>query len=51
METVALLAWNDAPDDAEIRRALDTHLCRCGAHPRILRAVQRAARAQRETGT
>ena len=51
METVALLAWNDAPDDAEIRRALDTHLCRCGAHPRILRAVLRAARAQREAGT
>lgn len=51
METVALLAWNDAPEDAEIRRVLDTHLCRCGAHPRILRAVLRAARAQREAGT
>ena len=48
METVALLAWNDAPDEAEIRRALDTHLCRCGAHPRILRAVRRAAHALRE---
>jgi len=51
METVALLAWNDAPEEAEIRRALDTHLCRCGAHPRILRAVRRAARALREAGT
>ncbi|MEX2208876.1 MAG: (2Fe-2S)-binding protein [Myxococcota bacterium] len=50
METVALLAWSDAPDEAEIRRALDTHLCRCGAHPRILRAVRRAARALREAG-
>ncbi len=48
METVALLAWNDAPEEAEIRRALDTHLCRCGAHPRILRAVRRAARALHE---
>jgi nicotinate dehydrogenase subunit A len=48
METVALLAWNDAPEEAEIRRALDTHLCRCGAHPRILRAVRRAAREMRE---
>jgi nicotinate dehydrogenase subunit A len=48
METVALLAWNDAPEEAEIRRALDTHLCRCGAHPRILRAVRRAARNMRE---
>jgi aerobic-type carbon monoxide dehydrogenase small subunit (CoxS/CutS family) len=44
METVALLAWNGAPSEDEIRRALDSHLCRCGAHPRILRAVRRAAR-------
>jgi nicotinate dehydrogenase subunit A len=48
METVALLAWNDAPEEAAIRRSLDTHLCRCGAHPRILRAVRRAARELRE---
>ena len=49
METVALLAWNDAPAEADIRRVLDSHLCRCGAHPRILRAVRRAANALRET--
>jgi nicotinate dehydrogenase subunit A len=42
-----LLAWNDAPDDAGIARALAPHLCRCGAHPRILRAVKRAARELR----
>jgi len=42
--TAALLAWNEDPDDAEIRRALAPHLCRCGSHPRILRAVRRAAR-------
>ncbi len=47
METVALLAWNESPSEAEIRRALDAHLCRCGAHPRILRAVRRAAREPR----
>jgi nicotinate dehydrogenase subunit A len=44
METVALLAWNADPSDADIRRVLVGHLCRCGAHPRILRAVRRAAR-------
>ena len=44
METVALLAWSSTPSEAEIRRVLQTHLCRCGAHPRILRAVRRAAR-------
>jgi nicotinate dehydrogenase subunit A len=43
-----LLAWNDEPDDAEIARALAPHLCRCGAHPRILRAVKRAARELRD---
>jgi nicotinate dehydrogenase subunit A len=33
-----------APDDAEVRAALAGHLCRCGAHPRMLRAVRRAMR-------
>jgi len=33
-----------APDDAEVRAALTGHLCRCGAHPRMLRAVRRAMR-------
>lgn len=40
----ALLDANPEPSDAQIRAALDTHLCRCGTHPRILRAVKRAAR-------
>lgn len=44
MAAAALLAWNPEPSDAEIRRALADHLCRCGAHGRILRAVRRAAR-------
>ncbi len=39
----ALLDRNPAPDRAEIVRALDGHLCRCGAHNRIIRAVERAA--------
>jgi nicotinate dehydrogenase subunit A len=43
----ALLAHNPDPSDAEIREALAIHLCRCGTHTRILRAVRRAARAMR----
>ena len=43
MAAAALLAWNDDPSDAEIRRALAGNLCRCGAQPRMLRAVKRAA--------
>lgn len=39
----ALLAAHAQPDDAQIRAALAPHLCRCGAHPRVLRAVRRAA--------
>jgi nicotinate dehydrogenase subunit A len=39
----ALLDRNAAPTDAEIREALALHLCRCGTHARILKAVRRAA--------
>jgi nicotinate dehydrogenase subunit A len=39
----ALLARIPAPSREDIVAALDPHLCRCGAHPRILRAVARAA--------
>ncbi len=40
----AALCWkNPHPTDAQARVALEGNLCRCGAHLRILRAVQRAA--------
>lgn len=41
----ALLARNPAPTRGDIVQALEPHLCRCGAHNRMIRAVQRAARA------
>lgn len=40
----AFLERNPNPSEAEIRQALDDHLCRCGVHTRIIRAVKRAAR-------
>lgn len=40
--TAALLWKTPHPSDAQIRQALDGNLCRCGSHPRILRAVRRA---------
>jgi nicotinate dehydrogenase subunit A len=43
----ALLDRNPAPSRAEIATALDDHICRCGSHVRILRAVQRAAEHMR----
>jgi nicotinate dehydrogenase subunit A len=44
----ALLDANKSPTRAEIAAALDKNLCRCGAHPRILRAVEKAAAALRQ---
>lgn len=42
----ALLAGNPAPDRAAIVAAMDGNLCRCGSHPRIIAAIQRAARGR-----
>jgi nicotinate dehydrogenase subunit A len=44
MRAQALLLRNSRPTDEEIRAELEPHLCRCGTHMRILRAVHRAAR-------
>ena len=43
MRAQALLQRNPRPTDDEIRTELAPHLCRCGTHMRILRAVHRAA--------
>jgi nicotinate dehydrogenase subunit A len=40
----ALLDRTPRPTEAQIKAALNGNLCRCGAHNRIVRAVQRAAR-------
>jgi nicotinate dehydrogenase subunit A len=48
MRAKALLDHNPSPTRGEIARALDKNLCRCGAHPRILRAVENAAAMLRE---
>jgi nicotinate dehydrogenase subunit A len=45
MRAQALLDANPLPNSAEIRSHMQTNLCRCGTHMRILRAVQRAANA------
>lgn len=45
MSARALLDKTPNPSRAQIVAALDKHLCRCGTHTRILRAVARAAEA------
>ena len=48
----ALIDASPNPSRKEIVDALDPHLCRCGAHNRIIRAVERAAATPRAgTGT
>jgi len=42
ISAAALLAHNPRPSRSEIAAALDRHLCRCGVHNRIMRAVARA---------
>jgi nicotinate dehydrogenase subunit A len=44
----ALLDRNPSPTRADIAAALDKNLCRCGVHPRILRAVEKAAAMLRD---
>ena len=39
----ALLAANAHPTEKQVREALDKHLCRCGSHNRVVRAVMKAA--------
>ena len=44
----ALLDHNPSPTRRDIAAALDDNICRCGSHPRILRAIERAALRMRE---
>lgn len=43
VSAAALLAANKRPSEAQVREALDKHLCRCGSHNRVVRAVLKAA--------
>ena len=44
MQAAALLATNKKPTREQIVSHMDGNLCRCGTYPRIVRAIQRAAR-------
>ncbi len=43
VKAAELLSKNPKPDEAQIRKAMNGHLCRCGTYPSIIRAVRRAA--------
>jgi len=48
MRAQALLDKKTDPSEEEIRTHMQTNLCRCGTHMRILRAVKRAAAMLKE---
>ena len=43
VSAAALLRQQPDPDEATIREAMARNLCRCGTHPRVVRAIVRAA--------
>jgi aerobic-type carbon monoxide dehydrogenase small subunit (CoxS/CutS family) len=42
LSATALLRKNPNPSDAEILRAMEGNICRCGTYPRILTAIRLA---------
>jgi nicotinate dehydrogenase subunit A len=49
MTAKALVDRTPNPSDAQIRQALSTVLCRCGAHLRMVAAIKRYAQVQQQT--
>ncbi|MGH9522223.1 MAG: (2Fe-2S)-binding protein [Terriglobales bacterium] len=49
MSSIALLNTNPNPSQDDIVRAMNGNVCRCGTHPRIIAAIQQAARAGRRS--
>ncbi len=45
MSAVALLQRNPSPNESEIVNFMDGNVCRCGTYPRIVSAIQKAAKA------
>jgi aerobic-type carbon monoxide dehydrogenase small subunit (CoxS/CutS family) len=48
IQAVSLLHENASPTNAQIREALDGHICRCGTHMRVMAAVEKAAQEMRQ---
>ncbi len=50
MNAYAFLRKNPAPSRADILREMEDNLCRCGAHTRIVQAIETAAEEMRGGG-
>jgi len=44
MSAADLLVRNPRPDRSQIVEHMSTNICRCGSYPRIIRAIERAAK-------
>jgi len=50
IQAADLLAENKRPTAAQIRTAMNGHLCRCATYPRIVKAIQKAATVMAKGG-
>jgi aerobic-type carbon monoxide dehydrogenase small subunit (CoxS/CutS family) len=49
MTAVSLLNTNPNPSESEILHFMEGNICRCGTHPRIAVAIQKAATAMKQS--
>lgn len=47
LNAYGFLLQNPTPTEAEVINAMDDNLCRCGAHPRIVKAILSAAQVMK----
>jgi isoquinoline 1-oxidoreductase alpha subunit len=47
MSAASLLNQNANPSESDILDFMEGNVCRCGTHPRIVAAIQKAARMQK----
>jgi nicotinate dehydrogenase subunit A len=50
MSAASLLNENASPSESEISDFMEGNVCRCGTHPRIVAAIQKAAKMQKGAG-
>ena len=50
MEAAAFLAGARRPAEADVARAMEGHICRCGAYPRIVEAILKVANVRGRGG-
>ena len=48
---MSLLRTNPTPSEQDIAKVMDRNVCRCGAYPRIVRAVKLAAARMKSSGS